>query len=252
VKIDRLSHGDLCECQTCVGLKASPKEKKRAIPFSRGGTTAEPMHIQELAAPPPSALGGVSATARASPGTSPGTRGGVRFIGGTRQGESRAKGRRMGATARAAAAREQQQRRRFGSKFHRCVFEPRVDGFDPSRLRTAIQVGQQSASNLRVANGRERKSPATGGGASSKGSSSTRSRSIRLVTNHRKYHSSPEIVMNRNEKRGRWGRRDDPKSARTPAAGGHQRLWGPPDGGRGAAPVEQELFRAANQIRMAA
>merc|ERR1719353_317453 len=185
------------------------------------GAITEPMRVSEHAAPPPSALGVADLSARVAPEATSIARGRLGCLGATRRGGRRAKGRRMGATARAAAAREQQQRRRFGSKFQRCVSEPRVEAFDPSRLRTAIQVGQQSASNLRVANGRERKSPATGGGVSSKGSSSTRSRSIRLVTNHRKYHSSPEIVMNRNEKRGRWGRRDDPKSARTPAAGGH-------------------------------
>jgi hypothetical protein len=54
-------------------------------------------------------------------------------------------------------------------------------------------------------------------------------------------HNSLDVFVNRNEKRGVEGGRRVPESARTPVAGGHQRLWGPPDGGRGAAPRKQEI-----------
>merc|ERR1719353_761205 len=155
------------------------------------GAITEPMRVSELAAPPPSALGVADLSARVAPEATSIARGRLGCLGATRRGGRRARGRRMGATARAAAAREQQQRRRLGSKLQRQVFEPRVEAFDPSRLRTAIQVGQQSARNQRVAKGRECITLASGG-AVSKGLSSTMTRSLRLVTDYGQRRSSPK------------------------------------------------------------
>merc|ERR1719310_896059 len=158
-----------------------------------GGTIAELSHVSEHAATPPSALGGLPTSARAPHGAWLGAHGGAKFLGATRQAAHRARGRRTGATARAAAAREQQQRRRLGSKLQRPVIEPRVEAFDPSRLRTAIQVGQQSARNQRLAKGRECKTLATGGGVGNALCSSM-NRSIRLVDYGQRL-NSPEISV---------------------------------------------------------
>merc|ERR1719191_189786 len=208
---------------------------EHAIP-SRAAT--DPICVLKHPATPPSALGGLPTSARAPHGAWLGAPGGAKFLGATRQAAHRARGRRTGATARAAAAREQQQRRRLGSKLQRPVIEPRVEAFDPSRLRTAIQVGQQSARNQRLAKGRESKTLATGVGAVSNGFSSTLSRSFRLFSNYVCDRSFLQIVVNRRDQRGVRTRRRDLKSTCTLTAGGHQRLWGPPDGGQGAAPVE--------------
>merc|ERR1719313_3217401 len=178
---------------------------ERAIGFSSmrhpDGTMAKPILVSEHAAPAPSALGVADVSARAVPEVTPSARCRLGCLGATRQGGRRARGRRMGATARAAAAREQQQRRRLGSKLQRQVFEPRVEAFDPSRLRTAIQVGQQSARNQRVAKGRECITLASGG-AVSKGLSSTMTRSLRLVTDYGQRRSSPKISVKRDDYRG--------------------------------------------------
>merc|ERR1719191_1542416 len=163
---------------------------EHAIP-SRAAT--DPICVLKHPALPPSAKGDAVTSACAAPHVSPGARGGLRFLGGTRCDGRRARGRRMGATARAAAARQQQQRRRLGSKLQRPIYEPRVEAFDPSRLRTAIQVGQQSARNQRVAKGRECKTLATGGGVGNALSSSV-TRSIRLVDYGQRL-NSPEISV---------------------------------------------------------
>merc|ERR1719327_1830451 len=50
--------------------------------------------------------------------------------------------------ATAAGGAERRQRRRLGAKLQRSAFAPRVESYDPSRLRTAIQAGQQRANSL--------------------------------------------------------------------------------------------------------
>jgi len=174
------SHGANCLGRNCLW---SQGEQAIGSPHRQpDGAANEPIGV----APPPSVLGNVADARGAASGASPGVRGGLTSLGGMRRHRHRASGKRMGNIAGAAAAREQQHRRRLGSKLQRSAFDPRVEAFDPSRLRTAIQVGQQRARNLRVANGRERKTLATGSGAVSEGSSSTRSQSIRFATNHGK------------------------------------------------------------------
>jgi len=78
--------------------------------------------------------------------------------------------------ATAAGGAERRQRRRLGAKLQRSAFAPRVESYDPSRLRTAIQAGQQRANSLRVANGREWQAPATDGRSLCRALSSTRIR----------------------------------------------------------------------------
>merc|ERR1719399_2838146 len=97
----------------------------------------------------------------------------------TTRGEARRRGHRRGAAF--TGGTEQRQRRRVGAKLKRSAFAPRVESYDPSRLRTPIQAGQQRANNLRVSNGRKWKAPATRGSSVSKALQSTRSRCLLMV-----------------------------------------------------------------------
>lgn len=93
------------------------------------------------------------------------------------KGGTRPRSHRRGALftgAAAGAGSERRQRRRHGARLQRSAFPPLVESYDPSRLRTAIQAGQQRANSLRVANGREWQAPATNGSSVCRVLSSTR------------------------------------------------------------------------------
>jgi len=101
----------------------------------------------------------------------------------------------MGSSA--AMGAERRQRRRLGARLQRSAFAPCVESYDPSRLRTAIQAGQQRASNLRVANGREWEAPATSGSSVCMALSSTRSQCLVMVAEYRKDCSHTSQIQNR-------------------------------------------------------
>jgi len=103
----------------------------------------------------------------------------VNSMAGMQQTEARRRGHRRGAAF--TGGTEQRQRRRVGARLKRSAFAPRVESYDPSRLRTPIQAGQQRANNLRVSNGRKWKAPATRGSSVSKALQSTRSRCLLMV-----------------------------------------------------------------------
>lgn len=86
----------------------------------------------------------------------------------------------------AAGGEEQRQRRRLGAKFQRSAFAPRIESYDPSRLRTVIQAGQQRANNMRVSNGHEWESSATGGSSACRALSSTEGRNFVMISGHRR------------------------------------------------------------------
>merc|ERR1719313_406528 len=88
--------------------------------------------------------------------------------------------------ATAAGGPERRQRRRLGAKLQRSAFAPRVESYDPSRLRTAIQAGQQRANSLRVSNGREWEAPATSGSSVRRALSSTRDRCYVMIAGQNK------------------------------------------------------------------
>jgi len=99
----------------------------------------------------------------------------------TARGEARRHGHRRGAAfagATAACGTEQRQRRRLGAKLQRSAFAPRVESYDPSRLRTVIQAGQQRANKLRVSNGRRRDALAASGSSVCRALCSTRGRCL--------------------------------------------------------------------------
>merc|ERR1719313_452678 len=83
--------------------------------------------------------------------------------------------------ATAAGGAEGRQRRRLGAKLQRSAFTPRVESYDPSRLRTAIQAGQQRANSLRVSNGGKWDAPATSGSNVGRELSATKCRFVLMV-----------------------------------------------------------------------
>jgi len=88
--------------------------------------------------------------------------------------------------ATAAGGAERRQRRRLGAKLQRSAFAPRVESYDPSRLRTAIQAGQQRANSLRVSNGREWESSGTSGSTVCRALSATSDRCFVIIAGHRR------------------------------------------------------------------